>query len=97
MTMTGSRKGKRVAVDMDGFHPRMRVSKQAALYLNREEYQLLSAHQVAKALQFPDKNDPRSPGELTVHQLRQVFMSPPLEILKHHDLLTATAVPNPPQ
>lgn len=84
-------------IDTSDFHPRMRVSKQAAQYLSRDQDSMLSATQVAKALQFPDKKDPRSPGELPVFRLRQIFVNPPADILRHHDLLTATAVPNPPQ
>ena len=84
-------------IDTSDFHPRMRVSKQAAQYLSRDQDSMLSANQVAKALQFPNKKDPRSPGEMQVFRLRQIFVSPPAEILRHHDLLTATAVPNPPQ
>lgn len=88
-------KGKRVAVDMTDFHPRMRVSKRAALILNWDQDRIVNATQVAKALQFPDRTDPRSPGELPVFKLRRIFVDPPAEILKHHDLLTAMAVPNP--
>lgn len=79
------------------YHPAIRVSKMAAKYLEREDSDLLTARQVGRALQLPDRNDSRNPGELRVWQLRKLFTNPPNWLRKHHEHLNATAVPTGPE
>lgn len=76
-----------------GYHPAVRVSKMALKYLEREGTELLTARQVCRALQLPDRNDPRAPGELRVWQLREMFISPPNWLRKHHEHLDSHDVP----